>query len=105
MAESISGFYQLHFAEHFYLELTRTARSGEEDYIHRAVEWAATHELPVVATNEVCFIDPEGFEAHEIRVCIHDGYTREDSRRPKLYSEQQYLRSSEEMCELFADIP
>ncbi|MBA1330782.1 hypothetical protein QQ73_06305, partial [Candidatus Endoriftia persephone str. Guaymas] len=33
------------------------------------------------------------------------GRTLEDSRRPRLYSEQQYLRTQQEMCELFADIP
>ena len=59
----------------------------------------------MVATNEVVFISEDLFEAHEIRVAIHDGYTLEDPRRPKNYSEQQYLRSEEEMCELFADIP
>jgi DNA polymerase-3 subunit alpha len=104
-AERITQFYQHHFSERFYLELTRTGRLGEEDYIHRAVAWAAKHDLPVVATNEVCFIEEKGFAAHEIRVAIHDGFTLNDPRRPKLYSEQQYLRSSEEMVALFADIP
>lgn len=105
LAKHISQFYIDHFPEQFFLELTRTGRHGEEDYIHRAVEWADSHDLPVVATNEVCFIDAEGFAAHEIRVAIHDGFTLEDPRRPKLYSEQQFLRSEEEMCELFSDIP
>lgn len=105
MAESVSQFYLQHFNSSFYLELTRTGRIGEEDYIHRAVSWAEQHDLPVVATNEVCFIDSEGFAAHEIRVAIHDGYTLEDPRRPKLYSEQQFLRTEEQMCELFSDIP
>ncbi|GGW73247.1 DNA polymerase III subunit alpha [Alteromonas halophila] len=99
------AFYQQHFADRFYLELTRTGRPGEEDYLHHAVELAEHRDLPVVATNEVCFIEPEGYDAHEIRVCIHDGYTLEDTRRPKRYSQQQYLRSSEEMAELFSDIP
>ena len=53
----------------------------------------------------MCFIDREGFDAHEIRVCIHDGYTLDDNRRPKRYSDQQYLRTAEEMVELFSDIP
>ena len=53
----------------------------------------------------MCFIDKAGFDAHEIRVCIHDGYTLDDNRRPKRYSEQQYLRSAEEMLALFSDIP
>ncbi len=59
----------------------------------------------MVATNDVRFLASEDFEAHEVRVCIHDGRTLEDSRRPRLYSELQYLRTQQEMCELFADIP
>ncbi|MBE1299976.1 MAG: DNA polymerase III subunit alpha [Alteromonadaceae bacterium] len=98
-------FYQQHFAEHYYIELQRTGRAGEEDYNHLALEVANQHEFPVVATNEVVFNRPEDFEQHEIRVCIHDGFTLDDKRRPKRYSDQQYLRSSEEMWELFSDIP
>ncbi len=58
-------------------------------------------QLPVVATNDVRFIKPDDFEAHEARVCIHDGRTLDDKRRPRLYSPQQYLRTAEEMIELF----
>ncbi|MFC2568579.1 MAG: DNA polymerase III subunit alpha, partial [Haemophilus parainfluenzae] len=57
------------------------------------------------ATNDVVFLAPDDFEAHEIRVAIHDGYTLDDPKRPKRYTEQQYFRSEEEMCDLFADIP
>lgn len=103
--DSALEFYQTHFPDRFYLELIRTGRQGEEDYLHHAVELAEQRGLPVVATNEVCFIDREGFDAHEIRVCIHDGYTLDDNRRPKRYSDQQYLRTAEEMVELFSDIP
>ncbi|GFD73480.1 DNA-directed DNA polymerase [Tenacibaculum sp. KUL113] len=105
LLDSAVDFYQTHFPDRFYLELIRTGRQGEEDYLHRAVELAEQRGMPVVATNEVCFIDQEGFDAHEIRVCIHDGYTLDDNRRPKRYSDQQYLRTCEEMVELFADIP
>ncbi|EJL6985051.1 DNA polymerase III subunit alpha [Vibrio cholerae] len=98
-------FYQTHFADHFYLELIRTGRADEESYLHFALDVAEQYDLPVVATNEVVFIAEESFEAHEIRVAIHDGYTLEDPRRPKNYSPKQYLRSEAEMCELFADIP
>ncbi|AFV84504.1 DNA polymerase III subunit alpha [Alteromonas mediterranea] len=105
LLDSALAFYESYFPDRFYLELIRTGRQGEEDYLHHAVELAEQHGLPVVATNEVCFIDREGFEAHEIRVCIHDGYTLDDNRRPKRYSEQQYLRTAEEMVELFSDIP
>ncbi|CAB9492991.1 DNA polymerase III subunit alpha [Alteromonas macleodii] len=105
LLEDALEFYQTHFPDRFYLELIRTGRQGEEDYLHHAVELAEQRGLPVVATNEVCFIDQEGFDAHEIRVCIHDGYTLDDNRRPKRYSDQQYLRTAEEMVELFSDIP
>ncbi|WP_411270633.1 DNA polymerase III subunit alpha [Alteromonas sp. CYL-A6] len=105
LTQDALAFYKTHFPDRFYLELIRTGRPGEEDYLHLAVELADAEGLPVVATNEVCFIDREGFDAHEIRVCIHDGYTLDDSRRPKRYSEQQYLRTPEEMAELFSDLP
>ncbi|WP_044363811.1 DNA polymerase III subunit alpha, partial [Vibrio fluvialis] len=105
LVEKCVEFYQTHFADNFYLELVRTGRADEESYLHFALELAEQAELPVVATNDVVFIDPDQFDAHEIRVAIHDGFTLEDPRRPKNYSPQQYLRSEEEMCELFADIP
>ena len=105
LAKQCAAFYQTHFPDRFYLELIRTGRSDEESYLHFAIELAEELELPVVATNEVVFVDKELFDAHEIRVAIHDGYTLDDPRRPKRYSDQQYLRSEEEMCELFADIP
>ncbi|MTC23142.1 MULTISPECIES: DNA polymerase III subunit alpha [unclassified Providencia] len=99
------AFYQTHFPDAYYLELIRTGRPDEESYLHAAVELATQSGLPVVATNDVCFIESSDFDAHEIRVAIHDGFTLADPKRPKNYSPQQYLRTEEEMCELFADIP
>lgn len=93
------------FGDRFYLEIFRTGRKHEEDYINFALELAEKYQIPVVATNAVCFVDPSDYEAHEARVCIHDGNVLADNNRPRLYSEQQYLRSPEEMEQLFADIP
>ncbi len=93
------------FPNCFYLQLQRLGRPLEEEYIGSAVELAKKYTVPVVATNEVCFISAEDFEAHEARVCINSGYTLNDSKRPKIYTDQQYLRSIEEMVALFADIP
>ncbi|WP_122082251.1 DNA polymerase III subunit alpha [Vibrio coralliirubri] len=98
-------FYKTYFADRFYLELIRTGRPDEESYLHFALELAEQEDLPVVATNEVVFLTEDLFDAHEIRVAIHDGFTMVDPRRPKNYSAQQYLRSEDEMCELFSDIP
>ena len=93
------------FSDRFYLELQRTNHAGENDYIYSAVELAAELNTPVVATNNVMFLSEEEFEAHEARVCIHQGYTLDDSRRPHLYTSEQYLRTAEEMIDLFSDIP
>jgi DNA polymerase-3 subunit alpha len=93
------------FPDRFYLELIRTGREDEERYIQAALDAAIEYGLPVVATNDVRFIKPEHFEAHEAKVCINEGRLLDDPRRPRHYSEQQYLRTPEEMIELFSDIP
>ncbi|MGQ0286496.1 DNA polymerase III subunit alpha [Pasteurellaceae bacterium 22721_9_1] len=98
-------FYQEFFPDHFYLTLSRIGHPEDEIYIQAALELAKTHQIPVVATNDVLFLQPSDFEAHEIRVAIHDGYTLDDPKRPKRYTTQQYFRSEQEMCDLFADIP
>ena len=103
--ESAVAFYQEFFPEHFYLALSRTGRADEESYIHAALKLAERYHLPLVATNDVVFLKQDDFEAHEIRVAIRDGYTLDDPKRPKRYTSEQYFRSEEEMCELFADIP
>jgi DNA polymerase-3 subunit alpha len=97
--------WQALFPNRYYLELHRTGREDEEDYLHAAVELALTYDIPVVATNDVRFLSPQDFEAHEARVCIHEGRTLDDPRRTRRYSEQQYLRTPSEMAELFADLP
>ncbi len=93
------------FDDRYYLELTRTGREPENQCLEASVGLAADLGLPVVATNDVRFLKPQDFEAHETRVCIRDGRTLNDPRRPHLYSEEQYLRTPEEMAELFSDIP
>jgi len=98
-------FYKKHFGKNFYLELIRTGRNNEELFVNQAIKLAEQYDLPVVATNDVKFLSSSDFEAHEIRVAIHDGDTLDDPKRPKKYSAQQYFRSEDEMCELFSDIP
>ena len=93
------------FGDRYYIELQRTGREQEEECLHSSIALAEEFDLPVVATNDVRFLEPEDFEAHEIRVCIHEGRTLDDPRRPRIYSQQQYLRTPEQMVSLFADIP
>jgi len=105
LANTLVQEWQALFPQRYYLEVMRTGRAGEENYLHAVVDLAQHHALPVVASNDVRFLKAKDFGAHEARVCIHDGRTLDDTRRPRDYSEQQYLRSVEEMQTLFADLP
>ena len=104
-AEQYAAEWQAVFSDRFYLELQRTQRPGDEEHVHAAVALATRLDVPVVATNDVRFLLQDDFAAHETRVCIGEGRALDDPRRPRTYSEQQYLKSPAEMAELFADIP
>ncbi len=93
------------FKDSFYLELQRIGKTDEWRYLKAAVKLATQLDLPVVATNNVRFLYQKDFAAHEVRVCINQGRVIDDARRPKDYTDQQYLRSTAEMLELFKDIP
>lgn len=104
-AERLLAEWQAVFPDRFYLELQRTGRVNDEEHVHAAVALADRCGAPLVATNDVRFIKADDFEAHETRVCIGEGRTLDDPRRPRNYSNQQYLKSPEEMAELFSDLP
>ncbi len=104
-AKQLAAAFMQVFPNRFYLEIQRTGRTDETGYNERVITLAETLKLPLVATNDVRFLYEEDFDAHEARVCIHDGYTLDDPRRHANYSPQQYLRSAEEMETLFADLP
>jgi len=105
LAEHLAQSWKEIFPNRFYLEIQRIGKSDEENYITHVLNLGAKFSLPVVATNNVRFLSAEEFNSHEIRVCINQGRVLEDNRRPKEYTSQQYLRSTEEMLELFSDIP
>jgi DNA polymerase-3 subunit alpha len=93
------------FGDRYYIELQRVGRADEEAYIAAAVALAGKRGVPVVATNDVRFLDPAAFESHEARVCIQDGTLLADPGRPRRYTPQQALRSPAEMARVFADVP
>jgi DNA polymerase III subunit alpha len=104
-AAAVARRWQRDFGDRYYLELVRTDRAGEAAYVADAVALAVSLDVPVVATNDVCFLDADEYEAHETRVCIHEGRTLGDPRRVRRYSEQQYLRTPAEMAARFGDLP
>lgn len=93
------------FPDRYYVELQRIGNKQQDYYINQAIHYAGKFQVPVVATNNARFIDEDDYEAHEARVCINQGYTLNDPRRPRNYTNQQYVRSSEEMQTLFSDLP
>jgi DNA polymerase-3 subunit alpha len=93
------------FPSAFYIELQRAGHPGGETYIQQAVALAAQLKLPVVATHPMQFMTPDDFTAHEARVCISEGDMLANPRRQKRFTTEQYFRTQEEMCALFADIP
>lgn len=97
--------WQALFPNRFYLEVSRTGKPQEEFYIQRVAMLGEQFEIPLVATNDVRFLEQSDFEAHEARVCIQEGWTLNDPQRPRIYTDQQYLRNQDEMLRLFADMP
>ena len=91
------------FPNRFYLEVQRFGHRNDERIIAATVQLAQQLNLPLVATNDVLFIDPQDYYTHEVRVAI--ARSERVSERVSEYSEQQYLKSSAQMCELFADLP
>ncbi|MFT3905492.1 MAG: DNA polymerase III subunit alpha [Steroidobacteraceae bacterium] len=104
-AEAALDFWLQRFADRFYVEVQRVGHAQEEAYLNAVLPLAARRGVPIVATNDVRFLAPEDFESHEARVCIHDGQQLADPARPRRYTPQQYLRTPQEMAELFADLP
>ncbi|MEN9671351.1 MAG: hypothetical protein RL018_1628, partial [Pseudomonadota bacterium] len=93
------------FPHRFYIELQRAGRADDEKHIALAVQLAARLKLPVVATHPVQFIDSDGYDAHEARVCISDGEILGNQRRVRKFTREQYFKSSKQMHLLFADLP
>jgi DNA polymerase-3 subunit alpha len=93
------------FPGRLYLELTRCGRDGEENWNSAALALAGELGLPVLASNDVRFLKQDDFDAHEARVCIHQGRVLADPKRSRDYSDQQYLKTPGDMATLFADLP
>jgi len=113
-AQKLAKAWSELFPGRFYIEVQRLGKGATvlgvasvpvETYVQRALRLASGLKLPVVATHPVQFIRREDFRAHEARVCISQGYTLSDQRRPKVYSSEQYFKSQAEMAEAFADVP
>jgi DNA polymerase-3 subunit alpha len=104
-ALALARWWAARFPDRYYLEVSRTGRPGEDAWVQQAVRLAQELDLPVVATNDVCFLERDDFEAHETRVCIQEGRALNDPRRVRRFTEEQFLKDPATMAALFADLP
>ena len=104
-ADELLTEWQAQFDDRLYFAIKRTNRSGEDAFIKAAIHAGAKHRIPIIAHNDVRFLEQDDFDAHEARVCIAGSYVLADPNRPRLYSDEQYLKTQQEMKALFADIP
>lgn len=105
LARKLATQWSQVFPASFYIELQRAGNAGTEAYVQQAVKLAASMQLPVVATHPVQFMTPDDFTAHEARVCIAEGDLLANPRRTRRFTTDQYFKTQDEMCVLFADIP
>ncbi|HPQ80804.1 MAG TPA: DNA polymerase III subunit alpha [bacterium] len=101
-AEGLSSVFT---ENRFFLEVQDHGLPGQDRVRSGMVELGKELGIGLVATNDVHYIRREDASAHDALLCIQTGKTIADTKRMKLGSDQFYLKSAEEMAELFEDIP
>ncbi|MBN2676236.1 MAG: DNA polymerase III subunit alpha [Alphaproteobacteria bacterium] len=103
-AEKTLDVLHKYFGDRLYIELQRHGLEAQEKIEPHLIEFAIKKNIPLVATNEVFFAKKENYEAHDALLCVKDArYIDEDNRRKE--TKEHYLKSQEEMVELFKDLP
>ena len=113
-AEKSIEWFKGIFGDDFYLELQRhktdNPLGNQETYEKQQqvnavlLELGKKHGVKVIATNDVHFLNEEDAEAHDRLICLSTGKDLNDPRRMR-YSKQEWLKTTAEMNELFADLP
>lgn len=94
--------------DHFYLELQIHPQLSDQQIVNeKLVSLSRSYGVPLVATNDVHYLEPDDAEVHEILLCIQTQHTMLEKKRPlsMINSPDFYFRSSDEMHELFAEFP
>ena len=92
------------FKENFYLEIQRHGDKNEKEFEIFNLKVSKKYQIPIIATNEVYYLDKEMHEAHDALMCIGQKTYINDQKRLKL-TNNHYLKSSAEMDEIFKDLP
>jgi DNA polymerase-3 subunit alpha len=93
------------FGDRFYMEIMRHGMPEEDAINNGLIKIARELNYPIVATNDSHYLTQGDAPAHDVLLCIGTGKTVSDTSRMKFFSDQFYVKSAEEMRELFADIP
>ena len=89
----------------FYLEFMRIGMKDDKRIIENQLKISKTLSIPVVATNDVHYLMKEDSEMHDVLLCLQTGATLNEDKRLRFSSKEFYLKSKEEMINLFEDIP
>ncbi len=89
----------------FYLELQDHGIPAQRELLPKIVDMARALGLGLVATNDVHYVKPEDYYAHDVLICIQTGTTITEPRRMRMGSDKFYVRAPQEMAELFRDLP
>ena len=92
------------FEGRFYIELMRHGLEEEDQIEPTLIDLAYAHDLPLVATNDVHFLEPEEYEPHDVLLCIEQGMQVSVRDRHRVTPEHR-LKTPDEMAELFSDVP
>lgn len=104
-ADKVVAFYKEAFPGRYFLEVQRFAQPNESTQVAETVALSRRSGVPLVATHPVLFEKRENYYAHEVRTCIATTKIVDDPVRETEFTREQYFKSSEEMAELFADLP
>ncbi|NNM98370.1 MAG: DNA polymerase III subunit alpha [Candidatus Eremiobacteraeota bacterium] len=102
--ENARRFYEI-FGDRFYIEVMRHGMPEEEKINAGLVGVARELGLPIVATNDSHYLTQRDAPAHDVLLCIQTGKTVADTSRMKFHGDQFYVKSAEEMSELWHDLP
>ena len=104
-AKEIALLYKDIFKEGFYLELQNHGMDEQRKVNETNIKISKETGIPLVATNDVHYINQKDSKSHDILMCIQTGKTVEDENRRRYPSDQFYLKSPEEMWDMFSYIP
>ncbi len=104
VATKLAKKFSSKFGDRFYFEIFRHSERTEILIEPQYLKLACDLDIAVVATNKVLFEDSKMHDAHDVLLCIAAGVTKDNQNR-KFVSNQAYFKSSEEMINLFRDIP